>query len=439
MLSKFKLEKLSLLKSRSGLRAIIANTGWLFADRILRMGVGLIVGVWVARYLGVEQYGTFNYATAFVALFHPVATLGLDSIVIRSIVGEPEKRAQILGTAFRLKLLGGVAWFLLALGSIFVFRHDDNLTISLVAILASVGIFQSFDTIDLWFQSQVQSKYTVLAKNTAFVIASLLKVFLINIQAPLIAFAWVTLAEVCFGAIGLAIGYKVNGYSVRLWRWSFPLAKTLLKESWPLILAGLSIVIYMKIDLIMLGQMIGNSSVGIYSAAARISEIWYFIPMGIVSSVAPTIYAAKKSSETLYYKRIKQLLRLMVLLSSAIAIPMSFLSGTVIAILFGSGYAEAGPILAIHVWSSLFVFMGVATGPWFIAEGLTMFSLRRTLIGAITNVVLNIFLIPPYAGVGAAIATVISQAFASFFSNVSHSKTRKIFFVQLQSLLFFQK
>jgi len=439
MLSKFKLEKLSLLKSRSGLRAIIANTGWLFADRILRMGVGLIVGVWVARYLGVEQYGTFNYATAFVALFGPVATLGLDSIVIRSIVGEPEKREQILGTAFRLKLLGGVAWFLLALGSIFVFRHDDNLTISLVAILASVGIFQSFDTIDLWFQSQVQSKYTVLAKNTAFVIASLLKVFLINIQAPLIAFAWVTLAEVCFGAIGLAIAYKVNGYSVRLWSWSFSLAKTLLKESWPLILSGLSVVIYMKIDLIMLGQMIGNTSVGIYSAAARISEIWYFIPMGIVSSVAPTIYAAKKSSETLYYKRIKQLLRLMVLLSSAIAIPMSFLSGTVIATLFGNGYAEAGPILAIHVWSSLFVFMGVAIGPWFIAEGLTMFSLRRTLIGAITNVVLNIFLIPPYAGVGAAIATVISQAFASFFSNVSHSKTRKIFFVQLQSLLFFQR
>ncbi|MFK0731113.1 MAG: flippase [Gloeotrichia echinulata GP01] len=439
MIDKLKLKKLSLLKSRSGLRAIAANTGWLFADRIVRMGVGLIVGVWVARYLGVEQYGTFNYATAFVALFQPVATLGLDSIVIHSIVGEPEKRGQILGTAFRLKLLGGVAWFLLALGSIFVFRHDDNLTISLVAILASVGIFQSFDTIDLWFQSQVQSKYTVLAKNTAFVIATLLKVLLINMQAPLIAFAWVTLAEVCFGAIGLAISYKVNGYSVRLWRWSFPLAKTLLKESWPLILSGLSVVIYMKIDLIMLGQMIGNSSVGIYSAAARISEIWYFIPMGIVSSVAPTIYAAKKSSETLYYKRIKQLLRLMVLLSSAVAIPMSFLSGTVIATLFGNGYAEAGPILAIHVWSSLFVFMGVATSPWFIAEGLTTFSLRRTLIGAITNVVLNIFLIPPYAGVGAAIATVISQAFASFFSNVSHSKTRKIFFIQLQSIIVFQK
>ncbi len=276
MLGKFKLKNISLLKSRSGLRSIIANTGWLFADRILRMGVGLIVGVWVARYLGVQQFGSFNYATAFVALFSTLSTLGLDSIVVRSIVSEREKKEQILGTAFRLKLVGGVGSLLLALGSIYVFRHDDDLTIWLVAILASVGIFQSFDTIDLWFQSQVQSKYTVLAKNTAFVIVALLKVALIQMQAPLLAFAWAGLAEVGLGAIGLILTYKIKGYSLWLWRWSTPLAKSLVKESWPLILSGVTIMIYMRIDQIMLGEMVGNQAVGIYSAATRISEIWYW-------------------------------------------------------------------------------------------------------------------------------------------------------------------
>lgn len=429
---------LSLLKSRSGLQAIIKNTVWLFADRILRMGVGMIVGVWIARYLGVQQYGLFNYATAFVALFSPFATLGLDNVVVRNIVRDSRDRERILGTAFWLKLLGGVASLLLAVCFISVLRPNDQLMIFLVAILATVGIFQALDTIDFWFQSQVQSKYTVVAKNTAFVIVTLLKVFMLKMQAPLIAFAWATLAEFSLGAIGLAIAYRINGYSLWLWRWNFSVAKTLLKDSWPLILSGVTIMIYMRIDQIMLGQMIGDSAVGIYSAATRISEVWYFIPTAVASSVSPAIFAAKDSSEKLYYQRIKQLLRLMVLISLAIALPMSLLSGTIITMLFGNGYAEAGQVLAIHIWASLFVFMGVATSPWFIAEGLTHFALRITLIGAIINVVLNIFLIPAYAGVGAAIATVISQAFASFFSNFTHAKTRKIFFIQLQSLVFYK-
>ena len=436
MLSKLNFKKkLSFLKSSDKLRGIIANTGWLFADRILRMGLGLFVGVWVARYLGVQQFGVFNYATAFVALFSTLSTLGLDAIVVRSIVREPEKRAEILGTAFWLKLFGGVAALILAVSSIILVRHDDQLTISLVAILSSVGIFQAFDTIDLWFQSQVQSKYTVIAKNTAFVITALVKVALISFHAPLIAFAWAGLGEVSLGAIGLILSYRVRGYSPWLWPWSLPLAKTLLKESWPLILSGVTIMIYMRIDQIMLGQMVGDKAVGLYSAATRISEVWYFIPMAIASSVSPAIYAAKEVSEALYYQRIKQFLRLLSLLSIVFAVPMSFLSGTIITVLFGKSYEASASILAIHIWASLFVFMGVGTSSWFIAEGLTQFALRRTITGAITNVFLNIFLIPAYGGVGAAIATVISQAFASFLGNATHPKTRKIFNLQVKSLI----
>ena len=438
MLSKLNFKKkLSFLKSSDKLRGIIANTGWLFADRILRMGVGLFVGVWVARYLGVQQFGVFNYATAFVALFSTLSTLGLDAIVVRSIVREPEKRAEILGTAFWLKLLGGIAALVLAVSCIMVVRHDDSLTISLVAVLSSVGIFQAFDTLDLWFQSQVQSKYTVIAKNTAFAITALVKVFLISTHAPLIAFAWSGLGEVGLGVIGLMITYKISGYSPWLWSWSLSLAKTLLKESWPLILSGLTIMIYMRIDQIMLGQMVGDKAVGLYSAATRISEVWYFIPMAIASSVSPAIYAAKEVSEALYYQRIKQLIRMLVLISLVISVPMSFMSSTLITILFGNGYAEAGQILAIHIWASVFVFMGVATSPWFIAERLTEFSFHRTLIGAIVNVVLNFYLIPKYGGVGAAISTLIAYAFAGFFVHSIHPITRNIFYLQLKALLLF--
>jgi PST family polysaccharide transporter len=195
----------------------------------------------------------------------------------------------------------------------------------------------------------------------------------------------------------------------------------------------------MKIDQIMLGSMVGAKAVGLYSSATRISEVWYFIPTAIVSSFAPSIYKAKKEgNESVYYRRITQLLKILNVVAISIAIPMTFFSGTLITFLFGNDYVEAGSILAIHIWAALFVFMGVATSPWFIAEGLTDLSFRRTLLGAITNVVLNFLLIPTYAGIGAAIATVISYGVAGFLFHGIHPQTKKIFRIQLQSLYLFK-
>jgi polysaccharide transporter, PST family len=427
-------KKFGVLQGSDNLRKIIANTGWLFADRLLRMGIGLFVGIWVARYLGAAQFGRFNYALAFVALFGTISQLGLPSLAIRIITHEPDQKEQILGTIFLLQLFGGILSLILSVGTIALLRHDDTLTMRLVAVLASASIFQSFDTIDLWFQSQVKSKYTVLAKNTAFAVVALGKVVLVNIHAPLLMFAGANLAESFIGAIGLVILYRWQGYSLKRWRWNSLLASTLLRESWPLILAGLSVMIYMKIDQIMLGHMLGDTAVGVYSAATRVSEVWYFVPVAIASSVAPTIYAAKKEADNSgYYNYISQLLRLLSCISILIAIPMTYASGPIIRLIFGDGYAGAEMILSIHIWTSLFVFTGVGTSCWFIAEGLAHLSFQRTLIGAGVNIFLNLILIPAYGGVGAAIATVVSQAFASLLSNAFHPKTRKIFQLQLKS------
>jgi polysaccharide transporter, PST family len=184
-----------------------------------------------------------------------------------------------------------------------------------------------------------------------------------------------------------------------------------------------------------LGQMIGDKAVGIYSAATRISEVWYFIPMAVSSSVMPSIFKAKEISEELYYRRIGELNRGLVWLSIAVAIIMTFLSKSIILMLFGDGYIESANILSVHVWASVFVFTGVATSGWFIAENLTYLTLYRTLTGAVVNVILNAILIPIYGGIGAAIATVIAQIFASLLSNGLNSKTWKLFRTQIGSIL----
>ena len=429
------IQKVSLLKGRTGLHKILANISWLFADRILRMGFGLVVGIWVARYLGVQQFGLLNYAIAFVAIFNPLANLGLDVVVVRRLVADPTQQQSILGTSFWMRFVAGWLTWLAVIIGIYLLRHDDAMTIVTVMILGAANIFQSFDTIDLWFQSQVRSKYSVLAKNAAFIATTSIRVVMVLSHAPLVAFVVAILLEAVLGAVGLLIVYKQQGYLVKLWQWSRSLAQDLLRESLPLILSGLTIMIYMRIDQIMLGQMIGDKAVGVYSAATRISEVWYFIPMTVSSSVMPSIFNAKEISEELYYQRIGGLNRGLTWLAIAVAIVMTFVSKPLIVMLFGNSYIESGTLLAVHIWASVFVFSGVATSGWFIAENLSYLSLYRTLSGAIVNILLNIFLIPIYGGLGAAIATVIAQAVASFISNAVNPKTRKLFKVQIKSLL----
>ncbi len=202
-------------KFSPGLRSILGNTGWLMADRVVRMGMGVFVGVWVARYLGPSQFGNLSFAVSFVALFGTIGTLGLESIVARDIVRDPADTPEILGTAFTLRAWGSILAPLLAFATIRLIQPNDRTTLLLVGLLSVGLLFQAFDTIDSYFQSQVKSKLTVLAKNSAFLLAFGVRVLLINAKAPLWSFAAAQVAELGLGAIGLLVGYRWSGGDCR--------------------------------------------------------------------------------------------------------------------------------------------------------------------------------------------------------------------------------
>ncbi len=421
------------LDGRMNAQKIIVNIGWLSIDRILRLGVGVFISVWVARYLGPEQFGLWSYAIAFVSLFSTFATLGLDSIVVRDLICDPSSKEETLGTAFVLKLIGGVATLLLSVSSIF-FIHSNLETYWLVGILSFGTVFLAFDTVDFWFQSQVKSKYTVYAKNAAFIVASAIKIALVLLHMPLISFVLVGLLEVILGALGLIIVYRHNHEKLWSWRFSYVRAKELMKSSWLLILSGLVIMIYMRIDQIMIGQILGEKSVGIYSAAVKLSEAWYFLPIAIVSSVFPSIVESKNKDEILYKQRIQRLLTTMVILACLIAIPITFLSKFIIIFLYGEKFIEASSSLIILAWTSLFVFLGVARESWMVTEGLIKYSFATTALGAISNIILNFVLIPTRGPEGAALATLISQFIAVSLSTLLFPETRVMFRMQVNSL-----
>jgi PST family polysaccharide transporter len=418
-------------------KKVLGNTGWLIFDRVLRMSVGLYVTVWVARYLGPEQFGLLNYALALTAIISLLSTLGLEQIIIRDLVKDPSLKNVTLGTSFVLKLSGSFFSIVLSIIIVSLMRPGEYLTIFIVGIIATGTLFQSSDVIDLFFKSQVESKYPVLSKSIPFIIINIFKIYLILSNASLIAFAWAVLAELAFGALGLMLTYRLTKNSIKEWQFRFQRAKELLSESWSLLLSGIAVLIYMRIDQIMIGQIVGNASVGHYSAALKLSEVWYTIPIAIMNSATPIITKTYTSDLNQYNKRIQKLFNLMTLIGLTLAIPTTFLAPLIIQIIYGNEYIISASILSIHIWSSIFVGWGLLKDMILVTQSLVKIILVTAVVGAICNVLLNLVLIPNYYGVGAAWATLISQIISVSIVLLFFKQTKTLTKMQLKSLFKF--
>jgi PST family polysaccharide transporter len=417
-----------------GLRRILENLSWLLVDRVVRLGLGLVVGIWIARYLGPSQFGSLNFAIAFIALFGGVATLGMDGIVIREVIHEPDNTREILGTTLALRICAALLAVGTAILILKVIAPRDRQALLLVSILSVTLLFQAFDTVDVFFQSQVRSRITVWAKNSAFLIFAAFRLWLIHLRAPLWQFAVATMGEAGLGAMGLLLGYRASGGRIASWKVNRRRALRLLEQSWPALFSAMAIMIYMRIDMVMLKLMRGDFAVGLYAAATRVSEVWYFIPTAIVSSVSPSIIKVKNNPE-LFNSRLRKLFSLMTLSSCIIGSIVALASHLIVRTLYSSSYSGAAPVLAIHIWASVFVFLGVAQSPWNLSKDLLKLSLYWTTLGGIINIVMNLYLIPRYAAMGAAVSTVVSYAVAGVFANLLSAQTRPIFYMQMKSFI----
>lgn len=192
----------------------------------------------------------------------------------------------------------------------------------------------------------------------------------------------------------------------------------------------------MKIDQIMIKEILNSEAVGQYSAAVKLSEAWYFIPVIITASLFPSILNAKAKSEELYYSRFQKLYDLMFWLAFIIALPMTFLSTWVVEFLYGTQYFQTATVLMLHIWTGLFVFLGLPMSKWFVSENLQIYSLYRSIVGVVSNIGLNLLLIPKYGINGAAIATLISSFIASYLFNLVNKKTYLSFKLQTKAIIF---
>jgi len=415
------------------LKRIVSNIGWLTVDRIFRLGVGVLVTVAIARYVGPENFGKLNYGMAMFALFSVFAALGLDQVVQRDLVKAPADRDRFLGTCAALKTFAGVAGYLFLF--LIVRQSVQNPTTRFACYIIGLALLvNGAFTFDNWFQSQTQAKYTVYAQNSAFLVATIARIVFLSIGAGLLIFAWSISGELVLAAVLSVVLFRFVVGPITTWRFDSGLARRWLAESWPLLLSGVAIIVYTRIDQIMLAHLANDHALGIYSAAVRVSEVSYFIPGILATSFFPSIVRTRELGVEAYNVRRQHYFDLSVVLAVGIALPTTLLAGPLVQLLYGEKYAEAVPILCALVWATVFVFTGGARQQYLIAEGHMKFSFAATLAAAVLNVALNIFLIPRYQGFGAAIATLISYGLSALFSSFFYPPTRLMGWEQLKSL-----
>ena len=416
-------------------RPYLHNTIWIMGEKVLAMGLGLVATVLVARYLGPDGFGTLAYATSLVALFGISGHLGLHGLVVREIVKKPALRAETLGTTAILKFIGVLVGYLALLLYAGAYEGLGTVGFSLIAIAGAALLFTPIDVVDYWFNAFVQARYVSIARLLAqlvFVGVTLLFVFL---GSGVVMFAIPYVLQALIAAIILLLLFHTKaGIRLSEWRFNRTHARDLLKQGWVIYLASFFAVIYLKIDQVMLRWLADSTEVGVYAVAARLSEVWYFIPTAIVASVFPKLIDRRESDEALFRHRLQQLFDSLAMLGMVIALLVTAVAPWLIPWIFGTDYAASAAILVIHTWASVFIFMRAALSRWILIENALYFSLLTQGLGALSNVVLNYILIPVYGGQGAAWATLVSYAIASFFAVLLYPRTRPVFWMMLNAL-----
>jgi PST family polysaccharide transporter len=421
------------LWARPTLRRVVANSGWLVAERAVRMAAGLVVTVWVARHLGPSDYGVLSSTVAFVALFGAIAGLGVDVIAVREISRRPADAPTILGTALGLRVAAGVAGAALAWGLGLALGLGKSGPPVVLALLSCTLMFQSADVVDYWFQANLRSQLTVAAKLTAFAAAAALRVAFVLHDQPVEMFALATLAESALAAAALGFAYARNQGPGR-WRFDPRTAKNLLSDSWPLMISAAAVMLYLRIDQVLLRALVGPGEAGALAAVLPFTECWYVLATSLSVSLAPVMMRIHAASVERFYQRLQQIFRAAVVGGVAIAAGMSLAAGALVSLLLGPAFQASAPVLAVQVWCVVFVFLGMAENLWMIAENRTRIRLVKTLIGASSSVALNLWLAPRFGALGAAASAVAAQFITVYLCNFLLA--RRIFVMQTRAFLF---
>lgn len=401
-------------------------------DYIFSLTASLIVGIAVARYLGPEMYGIIAFATAVYTLLVIIVSLGIDDIIMKDMLQHEERQGSIQGSALFVK---SAAAFLVY-GIIFIYFLTNYSGEKLYSVLIITGavLFQPLSVFSCIFLINAQAKYTSIARMISYTLSSLLKIILIIFKAPVTYFAFAVFIDYAVLYLTVILMYKYKKYTVSGWHIDISYIKYILKSAVPLFAAVLFYTFYQKVTVIIISSMYSDYASGIYSAAARLTEIWYLVPAVLMTAFYPAVVKAKQISEEEYNKRIKTLFYVTTIPFILMAFFAALLSPFIIKILYGEKYIQSSIVLALTIWSVPFISFYVISSKCFILENKVKHLLLRSVLSFILIIFLSCILGSFYYLKGFSIAVVVSSFISFFLIDLFFKDTRELFFIKLSSI-----
>lgn len=414
-------------------KKVFANVFWAMTGKVINMGGALLVGILVARYLGPSQYGLMNYVISYVALFTVISNFGLDDIEIRELSRRPDYKNQILGTSFRLRLGFATLGYILIILTLILFQ-PDRFTSIMILVYSLTLYTGSFNIIRNYFTSIVKNEYVVKSEISRTIIGAGIKIVLLWLKAPLEYFIVATFFDTLLVASGYCFSYKKIVGKFSEWKYDKILVPFFIKESFPLVLSGAAVIIYQRIDQVMIGNMIDTESVGYFATAGKFLDLILFLPMVLTQTITPLLVRSKEKNTTEYNQKKQQFVSIVVWVSIILSTFVSLMAYWLIHFTYGDKYLTAVPVLQIMAFKTVGMALSSSSGQIIIMERIQKWAFIRNIIGCLICIGLNLLLIPHYGIIGSAWITIITVAFTGCLANIFIPPYHSIMKLQLRAL-----
>lgn len=410
-----------------------SNVYSLVFNQVLRYTINFFLSVWIIRYLGPYDFGAFNYVQALAGIFSVLSSLGLQMVLLKLIISKKKSVQKYIGTSFYLSLVAGIISYFALITSIVLINSADKLLIYLALINGLTFIFDSFKIFTYTFEANVNSAPIAKISNISLIIVSVCKILVIYFDLGLFYLAFCFVLDYIITGFLYALLFSKNHFNLINLKFSIIYAKYLLNRSIPFVMSSLLVLAYMKIDQIMVKNLLDNKQLGIFSASIRLVEIFYFLPMVIQSTLFPSIYKEVKNP-ILFKEKLFNLYSIFTIISYIIIFSITICSGFVIRHLYGLQYIESKGPLLIFCWTFLFMSIGVARNVYIYSNGLNRINIYISLVGLFSNLAFNYLLIPRFGISGSAASSLISQILTSYISSLFFKDLRENFKIATKAL-----
>ncbi|MHB1537095.1 MAG: flippase [Solirubrobacteraceae bacterium] len=383
------------------------------AMRILNLALGVVVTALVVRALGRYGYGQWSTIRTVLTLTAFAMSFGSETVAIREAAGDPQREHEWVGALLTLRLLALLPAMLLSLAIVLVLHSSSQMLLAGVVLTLAMP-FTVLGGVGLIFQLHVDNRMPMLVLTLKSVLWGIAVVVVFSTGGDMVALA---VGMTATNAIGVALEAAIATRKLGGWPGlSTARLRALTVASLPIAVSGVLVIGYARIDQVMVFEMVGSGAAGLYGSVYNVLEQAHFVPISILTTVAPVIAAA-------WPQDTRRLLRAVRLASELIAVAsFGALAFTIVAakdlvrLVFGTSFVGAAPALPILAGAFVFICYGYLTDNVLLVIGMQRRMLWITLGALIVNVVGNLLLIPPLGFVGAAWMTLITEVLVSLVS-----------------------